>query len=192
VAAARKRQKAAKTPKRAATKAAPKRRLKPKVKPPAPRPIGRPTLLTPDLQAKILRYIQDGATVDSAAALAGIHRATFFEWAARGEAAEQPYADFADALAHARDAAKGQALIEVRHGLLASGKARDWKAIMRWLEAHYPEEFSPQLAVNVKLEKELNAFIENMRDRLPPDVFRQISEIMAELDAGGSREDAHH
>lgn len=45
---------------------------------------GAPTKLTPELIDKISSYIRLGAYVETAAASAGVHKATFYEWMKKG------------------------------------------------------------------------------------------------------------
>lgn len=41
---------------------------------------GRPTLLDNEMQSQIVAAIQRGAYIETAAALAGIHKSTFYDW----------------------------------------------------------------------------------------------------------------
>ena len=48
------------------------------------RRVGRRLLLTPQLQAKICKFIADGATDHRAARASGVSRDTFYDWLERG------------------------------------------------------------------------------------------------------------
>ena len=96
--------------------------------------IGRPTSLTPKLREKIVALIRVGNYPSVAARAAGIGRATFFQWMARGRKGEQPFADFADAVNTARGDAESF-LVGVIQSAAAGG---DWKAAARMLEAMTP------------------------------------------------------
>ena len=60
---------------------------------------GRPSKLTSEVQASIVGAIEQGNFAEVAAALAGIHRDTFYSWMDRGKRGEAPYSDFSDARA---------------------------------------------------------------------------------------------
>lgn len=72
---------------------------------------GRPSLLTPRLQAAIVASVKAGAFYGHAAEAAGISRNTFFEWMARGEGRDgrpstPEFADFANEVSRARAQAR--------------------------------------------------------------------------------------
>jgi hypothetical protein len=81
---------------------------------------GRRTLLTDELQAKIVTSIRNGAWDYVAAEANGIDRQTFWEWIRRGEGIEQPdrpqtrcYAKFAKSVREARAQSRMRAEIKV-------------------------------------------------------------------------------
>jgi len=97
---------------------------------------GRPTKLTPQVQARIVQAIVGGNDITVAAAYAGIHRDTFYAWLERGQKAKTgPYSDFSDAIQ------KAQADAETRNVALIAKAAKDgtWTAAAWWLERKYPE-----------------------------------------------------
>ena len=99
---------------------------------------GRPTKLTPQVQARIVQAIVGGNDITVAAAYAGIGKTTFYEWLERGRKAKTgPFADFADAIQ------KAQADAETRNVALIAKAAQDgtWTAAAWWLERKYPERW---------------------------------------------------
>lgn len=99
---------------------------------------GRPTKLTPQVQARIVQAIVGGNDITVAAAYAGIHRDTFYYWLERGRAAKRGiYSDFSDAIE------KAQADAETRNVALIAKAAQDgtWTAAAWWLERKYPERW---------------------------------------------------
>ena len=64
--------------------------------------IGRPTKLTPALQARIVKLVREGNYPETAAQSEGVHRDTYYSWMERGREREQPFADFPDAMTRAR------------------------------------------------------------------------------------------
>lgn len=104
--------------------------------------MGRPTLLTPDVQARIVEAIERGNTHKTAAQYGGIEDETFYEWMARGrgERKDRPctpeYAEFAQQIEKAELKAKMDAV-----DLVQLGGLKNWTAAMCWLERRYPDEW---------------------------------------------------
>jgi transposase len=113
---------------------------------------GRPTKLTPQVQARIVQAIVGGNDITVAAAYAGIGKATFYLWLERGRkemtrleaspfarprASETPFVDFIDAIE------KAQADAETRNVALIAKAAQEgtWTAAAWWLERKYPERW---------------------------------------------------
>lgn len=148
------------------------------------RKMGRPTECTPEMTAAIATDIERGMTLDDAAALNGINPSTLYEWRNRGDEGEQPYSDFAKAIAQARAKARATALANVRSGVLPS-MAPDWKAEAWWLERMYPDEFGAQAAVAVKVEKELGAMLDTLKQNLDADTYHKVLGALAGENSGG-------
>lgn len=105
--------------------------------------MGRPTKLTPEVQAKIIQALEAGATVQASCDFVGIHKATYYDWLIRGEAertrrenngikegtkqwvAEQIYLDFSDAATRAQASGLVNASIQFRAGMNASKSVTD-------------------------------------------------------------------
>ncbi|MEV4182232.1 helix-turn-helix domain-containing protein [Streptosporangium canum] len=70
--------------------------------------MGRPTKLTPQVQADLLAALQAGHSIASAAEMAGISERTVHTWRERGQADDAPeeFAQFAQALTRARAKAR--------------------------------------------------------------------------------------
>lgn len=99
---------------------------------------GRPTKLTPQVQARIVQAIVGGNDITVAAAYAGIHKAQFYRWLEKGEQQQQGiYRAFRDAIE------KAQADAETRNVALIAKAAQDgtWTAAAWWLERKYPERW---------------------------------------------------
>ncbi len=143
-----------------------------------PRRIGRPTDLTPELQASIVKTVQDGNTLDDAAALNGISPSALYDWKSRGNRGEEPFAQFSDAITQARAFAKSEAIRNVREGVYLNGQ-KDWKAEAWYLERMFPDQFGPQAAVHVRLEKELSSTLDKLQKSLDPDVYHQVLTALA-------------
>jgi hypothetical protein len=114
--------------------------------------MGRPTKLTPKRANQLLWFIRHGRPLDTACALVGINRDTCYGWVRRGraasdrracglpvEAAEDPYREFAEALAEARAAAESDAI-----DVILQATERDWRAAAWFLEHSFPDRWGRQ------------------------------------------------
>jgi transposase len=99
--------------------------------------IGRPTKLTPEVQARILEALEAGSSQEGAANYAGIGRETFYSWMRRGGLGESPYADFADAVQKTTGALE----IELSSVVRLAGKNGNWQAAMTMMERKWPERW---------------------------------------------------
>ncbi len=88
---------------------------------------GRPSLLTDEVQERIVAIVKGGSLIETAAAVAGVSRSAVYRWLERGADGEEPYAAFADAVAQAK--AEGMARNVT---LVARAGAKDWRAAA-WL-----------------------------------------------------------
>jgi transposase len=99
---------------------------------------GRPTKLTPELQAKICDAIRAGNYLETAAAFAGINKTTLHRWLRRGANAHQgAYHAFSRAVD------KAFADSEARDVALISKAAAEgsWQAAAWRLERRFPERW---------------------------------------------------
>ncbi len=107
------------------------------------------TKLTPEVQEKILLHLRLGAYVETAAACAGIHKDTFYEWMKKGARGQKPYAAFAEAVHKAVAESESRDLATV---LKASAKY--WQAAAWRLERRFPEKYGrfDRIKVDGKIE----------------------------------------
>jgi len=95
---------------------------------------GRRTLLCARLQKQICRYLTNCCTIRTACEATGISETAFFSWIRRGEAGEQPFAKFAQAIARAR----GRAKARIVRSLLDE---KDWRPRLELLARVFPDEY---------------------------------------------------
>lgn len=99
---------------------------------------GRPCKLTPVLQEKIVNAVAAGNYADTAAALAGISKGTFFAWIKKGARSHYgKFRDFSDAIE------KAQAESEVRdlRYIGQAAAAGSWQAAAWRLEQKFPKRW---------------------------------------------------
>jgi transposase len=133
-------------------------------------PGGRPTKLTQDIQDKITLCIRGGNYAETAAAYAGIHKSTFYDWLKRGEReiqrllndpkakprkAEASFVEFSDAVEKAMTEAEMRDVAVIM-------AARDWKAAAWHLERRQPQKWgrSDKLQLEGSLEHEHKGEVE--------------------------------
>src|SRR4029453_14197293 len=93
----------------------------------------------PDTVQTILETVAAGNYLEVAADLAGISRATIYEWMKRGEAGEPPYALFSDSVKRASARAEAAEVAKVRK---AGELPQYWTASMTYLERRHPDRWS--------------------------------------------------
>lgn len=108
-------------------------------------PGGRPSKLTPELQARICEAIRAGNYIETAAAYAGVHKATLYDWLKRGANANAgKFREFSDAVekaladAEARDVA-----------LIAKAATEHWQAAAWRLERKFPDKWGRRQRLDV-------------------------------------------
>ena len=123
---------------------------KDRVKPPAR--VGRPSKLTPEIQATVVQYVRGGNYFSVACRAAGLSYATFQEWMSRGEdknadPAKPPTPEFE---AFARSIRKAEADAEASSITLIRTAARtSWQAAAWYLERKYPDRYGRRERISV-------------------------------------------
>ncbi len=112
---------------------------------------GRKTKLTPEVQEKVVRAIENGNYDYIAAQAVGISKATFYAWLARGEAekerltkigarvrkSETPFLEFLDAIKKAKAASE---ITQV--GIISNASEKNWQAAAWWLERKHSDRWA--------------------------------------------------
>jgi hypothetical protein len=107
----------------------------------------RPRVLTPDVQARIVRGLAEGSYLASACRAAGISTDTWYYWrrlCKNGVAHAQVYAGFYGACARASAVVEASALEVVRSG------RPDWRRAAWFLERRFPERWGKRAAIKHK------------------------------------------
>lgn len=112
-------------------------------------PGGRPTKLNAILQARIVKLLETGNYVETAAAACGVHKDTLYEWMKRGEEeASGPYREFSDAVLKAQGDAESSLLGTIHK----SSKDGAWQAAAWLLERTRREKYALQTKLEAKME----------------------------------------
>jgi hypothetical protein len=107
------------------------------------------TKLTPELQEKLLLHLRVGAYVETAAACAGIHKDTFYEWMKKGARGVAPYASFAAAVNKAVAESESRDLATILKAAQSQWQAAAWR-----LERRFPEKYgrNDRIKLDAKIE----------------------------------------
>lgn len=133
---------------------------------------GRPTKLTPEKQEEIIKYLRAGNYVETAAAYAGLSKASVYNWLRRGRREierveddpkrkirkeEQPYVDFLYAVEKAQAGAEMTSIALINRASEVQWQAAAWRLERkhpgRWGRSTVPDE--EQKLRNEMLEMEL-------------------------------------
>lgn len=102
---------------------------------------GRASLLTPELQQRMVKVMREGHYAETVCDLVGLHYVTFNEWMRRGEEEQRqgyengPYALFALAIKNASAVAFTESMRNVRSHKF------NWQASAWFLERRAPEKY---------------------------------------------------
>lgn len=101
------------------------------------KPVGRPTKLCPEIIETITNAILAGSYIETAAALAGISKETFYDWLKKGAVAQSGLLfEFSDAIKRAQAQAEMNDLMVINKAAKRSWQAAAWK-----LERKYPAKW---------------------------------------------------
>lgn len=115
--------------------------------------VGRPTKLTPEIQERIVDLLKAGNYVETACAIVGIGRTTYYDWMKKADESSRAnkYTRFQDAVRQA------EAWAEARNVAILSKLAeKHWQASAWWLERKHPERWSRDRKVSVPEKEETN------------------------------------
>ena len=106
--------------------------------------MARPTKLTPETHAAIVKALAIGATRKDAAGAAGVDYTTFLNWLAAGEKASKgAFFEFF----HACQRAEHDARLKYTATIAQAAQGGDWRAAMEYLKRRDPEHWSDSTPV---------------------------------------------
>lgn len=113
--------------------------------------MARPTKLTPEAQAQIVKALSAGATRVDAANSAGISYISFLSWLKRGEKAKKgEFLEFLNAVT----AAESDVRVSLANALAVAGKT-DWRAAEAYLKRRDPANWGDRINISRMSDDEL-------------------------------------
>ena len=113
---------------------------------------GRPSKLTPELQAEIIVLLKTGNFIETTCYTVGINKSTFYDWMKKGEESNHPgnkYKIFREAVVQA------MAWSEARDvALIAKHSENDWRAVAWRLSRKYPDKWGEKVYEDLDLDME--------------------------------------
>jgi hypothetical protein len=139
---------------------------------------GRPTSLTPEVQATIVEHVRAGNYRSVAAAAAGVHRNRLAEWEKRGESGEEPYAGFACALQKAEAEAEVELLAEIRAAQSGTPgvSAADLWTTKAWI---LERRFAARWCARVKQQVAEHVDTLTAKLKADPELHRKVADVLA-------------
>lgn len=137
---------------------------------------GRPTLLTPEVQAAICKSVRLGNPKEYACQAARISRQTLWSWEKRGEAGEEPYAEFLYAIKAADAECVAMCIRRIRKASIESWQAAAWI-----IERKDPAAFGQRVKATV--QEELGFLLRKMKAELDEVTWEKVL-LVATKDAG--------
>lgn len=98
--------------------------------------MGARSKFAPELTARLVEILREGNYVETACAIVGIHKDTYYEWRKRGEAGEAGYVEFLDQITRASAEAERAALAVIRSAV------NNWQSSSWFLERRFPAKFA--------------------------------------------------
>ena len=140
--------------------------------------MGRPSLLTSEVQATIVEALKAGNYRSTAAAAAGIHRNTLINWERWGEEGREPYADFLTAMQKAEAEAEMALVSEIRHAEpgIPTVKSPDlWQAKAWILERRYGGKWCAR--VKQQVAENVEALTAKLKAK--PELHQQVVDVLS-------------
>lgn len=135
-------------------------------------PSGRRTSLTPEVHKTIVAAVRRGNFRGTAAAAAGVHRSSLFNWEKRGEAGEEPYASFMADLQQAEAKAEMNLLRKIRQ---ARPGVDVWQTSAWLLERRWPSRWCARIKQQVA--ENVDALLTKLKAH--PELHKQVHDVLA-------------
>lgn len=139
----------------------------------------RLTSLTPDIQERIVKLIEKGNYIEVACRACGICTATYYNWLARGEAGEEPFLGFLEAIQDAEAIAETR-MVETINKVASSDEDNtgDWKAAMEYLGRKLPDRWGRKERIEHVGDKDKPINIKIDYKKIKDDDLRELDRIL--------------
>lgn len=142
---------------------------------------GRPCKLTPAVQRRIVRLVEEHGYLSSVPGKGTPGRTTIYRWMQRGE--REPgsiYAAFRDAIHDAERRCEDRLV-----GVVMKAAMNDGKFALKVLQAKWPERYAERTKLTLQEERE--GILDALREGLDEETYARIVGVLARRTDGGSR-----
>lgn len=118
--------------------------------------MGRPTILTPEIQAKVVEALEIGSPRRAAAAFAGISVSSFMLWMEKGRSdtddspSHEEYSEFYAAVNAAEAKAEHKAIKTIQDVMGGEDPKASLKAATWWLGVRRPDDWTAKTTVKIE------------------------------------------
>jgi transposase len=123
--------------------------------------VARKTKFTTEVEDRLLRALRLGCYVETAAALAGISRDTFYDWIKKGAKGVAPYAAFARKVDQAMAESEARDL-----AVILKAAEKNWTAAAWRLERRFPDRYGRNDRTRVEAKVEVTTEGEGLVQKL--------------------------
>lgn len=152
---------------------------------------GRPTSLTPEVQAQIIAALEAGNYRETAARAARVTDRSLRNWCERGEAGEEPYASFLADVQHAEARAEMGLLAQIKSaqaGTPGVSGADLWTSRAWIMERRWPKRWAAR--VRTAVAEEVDSLTQKLRSK--PALAAEVADVLAREGDGASAGPAPH
>jgi len=155
--------------------------IRPPPPPPAKerKPTGRPTRLTPELQATILGALQEGAYIATACALVAVDEVVFYRWMRMGK--DRPGSVFG---AFRQAVKRALAFAEIEDLRAVKAGRQNWQARAWRLERRWPARYGRRVEVASVVNAEMARTIRKLKETLDGPAFERVLASLADASDG--------
>lgn len=148
--------------------------------------VGRPSKLTPLVKERLLNALKRGAHIETACSAAGVDYTTVREWMQRGQGTHprrsqaKEFIEFAEEMTRAIADSEMALLTIIRQAGHTDARHAAWI-----MERRFPERWANTQRIQVQVEKEVEAELEQMFDslesRLDPVTYEKVVNAIAAI-----------
>lgn len=133
--------------------------------------VGRPSKFNENVKERLLYALSTGNAIEPSCVYAGIDYTTYRKWMQRGEKeGKGVFFEFYEAV--------NVMIAEAEINLIGKlNNSPDWKASAWILERRHSERWSASHKIKVEVEKQLEAAVDVLKGKLPPEIYEQVLQV---------------